>query len=171
MSDRGEQADAFERCITTGGVAVFAADTVYGLACDAADGDAIGRLYALKRRPLDKPSAVMFFDLEAALRALPELGPRTAAALAQLLPGPVSLLVANPARRFAAACGEHPDDARAPGSGAARARRRVGGGAAVQREPCGPTRGTHAGRGALRHCAPVRSSCSTAVSCPAPPRP
>ncbi len=109
MSDRGEQADAFERCITTGGVAVFAADTVYGLACDAADGDAIGRLYALKHRPLDKPSAVMFFDLEAALRALPELGPRTAAALAQLLPGPVSLLVANPARRFAAACGEHPE--------------------------------------------------------------
>ena len=38
---------------------------------------AVERLYRLKRRRLDKPSAVMFFDLALALAALPELGPRT----------------------------------------------------------------------------------------------
>jgi L-threonylcarbamoyladenylate synthase len=104
-----EQAETFERCMSVGGVAVFPADTVYGLACDAGNtGDVIRRLYALKRRPLHKPSAVMFFDLETALTALPELGERTRAALRQLLPGKVTVLVPNPQRRFPLACGEDP---------------------------------------------------------------
>ena len=50
----------------------------------------------------------MFFDLETALTALPELGERTRAALAQLLPGKVTVLVPNPERRFPLACGEDP---------------------------------------------------------------
>ena len=64
----------FERCLAVGGVAVFPADTVYGLACDPGNRIAVERLYRLKRRPLAKPSAVMFFDLSLALAALPELG-------------------------------------------------------------------------------------------------
>jgi tRNA threonylcarbamoyl adenosine modification protein (Sua5/YciO/YrdC/YwlC family) len=105
----GQQAETFERCMSVGGIAVFPADTVYGLACDAGNtGDVIRRLYALKRRPLDKPSAVMFFDLKTALTALPELGERTRAALAQLLPGKLTVLVPNPERRFPLACGEDP---------------------------------------------------------------
>lgn len=101
MSD----ADAFERCIAAGGVAVFPADTVYGLACDPTNAAAVERLYGLKRRPLDKPSAVMFFDLEAALAALPELGERTRWAFRALLPGGVSFVVPNPRGRFPLACG------------------------------------------------------------------
>ena len=104
-----EQAETFERCMSVGGIAVFPADTVYGLACDAGNtGDVIRRLYALKRRPLNKPSAVMFFDLETALMALPELGERTRAALAQLLPGKLTVLVPNPERRFPLAGGDDP---------------------------------------------------------------
>ena len=38
----------------------------------------------------------MFFALDLALEALPELGPRTRAALEALLPGPLTLLVPNP---------------------------------------------------------------------------
>jgi L-threonylcarbamoyladenylate synthase len=95
--------------MSVGGIAVFPADTVYGLACDAGNtGDVVRRLYALKRRPLSKPSAVMFFDLETALTALPELGKRTRAALAQLLPGRVTVLLPNPERRFPLACGDDP---------------------------------------------------------------
>ena len=71
----------FEQVIADGGVVLFPSDTVYGLACDPENADAIERLYALKGRPADKSAAVMFFDLEAALRPLPELGPRTQAAL------------------------------------------------------------------------------------------
>jgi tRNA threonylcarbamoyl adenosine modification protein (Sua5/YciO/YrdC/YwlC family) len=91
-----------------GGVAVFPADTVYGLACDVQNRVAVERLYALKGRRLDKPSAVMFFDLELALAALAELGPRTRAALERLLPGAVTVLLPNPAGRFPLACGADP---------------------------------------------------------------
>jgi tRNA threonylcarbamoyl adenosine modification protein (Sua5/YciO/YrdC/YwlC family) len=104
----GPQAETFERCMSVGGVAVFPADTVYGLACDPANRIAVQRLYRIKRRPLRKPSAVMFFDRSLALEALPELGERTRDALVRLLPGPVSLLLPNPAGRYPLACGEDP---------------------------------------------------------------
>jgi L-threonylcarbamoyladenylate synthase len=113
MSDRAadtpDNASAlFERCLSVGGVVVFPADTVYGLACDATNRLAVERLYLFKRRALTKPSAVMFFDLSVALDALPELGARTRGALGRLLPGGVSLLLPNPAERFPLACREDP---------------------------------------------------------------
>ena len=98
----------FEDCIAAGGVALFPADTVYGLACDPASPDAVARLYELKRRPADKPAAVMFFSPAPALAALPELTPRLRAALAALLPGPVTLLLPNPLARWPLACGPDP---------------------------------------------------------------
>lgn len=75
----------FARVIRAGGVVVFPADTVYGLACDPDDQEAIDRLYALKGRPPTKPSALMVFSFD----DLPPLPPRARA----LLPGPVTLLV------------------------------------------------------------------------------
>jgi tRNA threonylcarbamoyl adenosine modification protein (Sua5/YciO/YrdC/YwlC family) len=104
----GDEAAAFERCMSVGGVAVFPSDTVYGLACDAQNRLAVERLYELKRRSLGKPSAVMFFDLDLALSALPELGPRTRAVLERLLPGPVTTLLPNLSVRFPLACGDDP---------------------------------------------------------------
>jgi L-threonylcarbamoyladenylate synthase len=98
-----EEVAAFERCIRDGGVAIFPADTVYGLACDPDSASAIERLYTLKGRPPDRPSAVMFFQLEQALAALPELGELTEGAVRRLLPGPVTVVVPNPAGRFALA--------------------------------------------------------------------
>jgi L-threonylcarbamoyladenylate synthase len=102
-------AQTFERCIAVNGIAVFPADTVYGLACEPDSKEAVQRLYMLKRRQPDKPAAVMFFALDLALAALPELGPRTTGALRALLPGAVTLLLANPAGRFPLACGAHAD--------------------------------------------------------------
>jgi L-threonylcarbamoyladenylate synthase len=102
-------AQTFSRCIAVGGIAVFPADTVYGLACEPDSKEAVQRLYLLKRRRPDKPAAVMFFALDLALAALPELGPRTGAALRALLPGGVTLLLPNPARRFPLACGPEPE--------------------------------------------------------------
>lgn len=104
MSDR----DALERCMLTGGVAIFPADTVYGLACDPNNREAVQRLYALKNRDLAKPSAVMFFDLEHAFMALPELGARTRGAMTELLPGGVTFLLPNPNGHFPLACGGDP---------------------------------------------------------------
>jgi L-threonylcarbamoyladenylate synthase len=91
-----------------GGVAVFPADTVYGLACEPSDKEAVRRLYALKGRVPDKPAAVMLFQPSLAFAAIPELGPRTRDAMLALLPGAVTLLLPNPAHRFPLACGPDP---------------------------------------------------------------
>ncbi len=104
-----EQAGTFSRCMTVGGVAVFGADTVYGLACEPGNKEAVRRLYALKHRAPVKPAAIMFFDVRLALAALPEQGPRTRLAMEGLLPGGVTLLLPNPAQRFPLACRGQPD--------------------------------------------------------------
>jgi L-threonylcarbamoyladenylate synthase len=104
-----EDVETFERCISVGGVAIFPADTVYGLATEPDSREGVDRLYRLKGRLPDKPSAVMFFQVEAALAALSELEPRTRQAVESLLPGPVTLLVPNPAHRYPLACGDEPD--------------------------------------------------------------
>jgi L-threonylcarbamoyladenylate synthase len=104
-----DEVRTFERCIAVGGVALFPADTVYGLATEPDSADGVERLYRLKGRRPDRPAAVMFFSLELALSALPELGERTRAALGRLLPGGLTLLVPNPARRFPLACGPEPE--------------------------------------------------------------
>lgn len=91
-----EQARALGACVAAGGVAVFPADTVYGLACDPEDEAAVAKLYALKGRPPAKPAAVMFFEL-------------VCGDFGGLLPGGVTLLLPNPRRRYPLACGDDPD--------------------------------------------------------------
>ena len=100
---------ALERTITAGGVAVFPADGLYGLACDPLRSDAIARLHELKGRDDGKPSAVLFFSPLILRELVGSLGERTRAALAALLPGPVTLVVHNPERRYPLACREDPE--------------------------------------------------------------
>ena len=104
-----QDAERLRECLAGENVALFPADTVYGLACDPDSAAAVARLYALKGRPARQPAAVMFFAFDAALEALPELDAAERAALAALLPGPVTLLVPNRARRYLAACAGDPD--------------------------------------------------------------
>jgi L-threonylcarbamoyladenylate synthase len=110
VSVDGDGADvvrrALEATVAGGGVAVFPSDGVYGLACDPLDAAAIGRVHELKGRDDGKPSAVMYFSPLAMRELLAELGPRTAAALSALLPGPATLIVANSAHRYPLACRE-----------------------------------------------------------------
>jgi len=96
---------ALQRCLDAGGVAVVPTDTVYGLACDPRCSAAIRRMYAVKGRPRPRPAAVMFFTLEAAAAVIGLLGPRTCAAACATLPGPVTLLLPDPAHRWAVAGG------------------------------------------------------------------
>jgi L-threonylcarbamoyladenylate synthase len=100
----GDDVATFERCVAVGGVALFPADTVYGLATEPDSREGIERLYRLKGRRPDRPAAVMFFDRDLALEALPELAERTRAAAQRLLPGGVTLLLPNAAHRYPLAC-------------------------------------------------------------------
>jgi L-threonylcarbamoyladenylate synthase len=104
-----EQVKQFEEVIAGGGIAIFPTDTVYGLGTHPDSVEGAHRLYWIKGRSPDRPAAVLFFDLERALAELPEIGPKTAEALDRLLPGPVTVLIPNPATRFPLACGAEPE--------------------------------------------------------------
>ena len=101
--------DAFSGCVAAGGVALFPADTVYGLATSPDQDAGVRRLYEIKGRRPDRPAAVMFFGLEHALGTLGGLGARTREAIGRLLPGPLTLVLPNPGRLYPLACGPTPD--------------------------------------------------------------
>jgi L-threonylcarbamoyladenylate synthase len=100
---------ALERCISGGGVALFPSDGLYGLACDPLDSNAITKIHRLKGRDDGKPSAVMYFSPLAIRELLGGLGPKTKAVASALLPGPVTLVVYNPQRRYPLACRQDPE--------------------------------------------------------------
>jgi L-threonylcarbamoyladenylate synthase len=102
------QVAEFQEVIAEGGLAVFPTDTVYGIGTHPDSVEGVHRLYWIKGRSPDRPAAVLFFELETALAELPEIGVKTRGALDRLLPGPVTVLVPNPATRFPLACGADP---------------------------------------------------------------
>jgi L-threonylcarbamoyladenylate synthase len=103
-----EDAVRLQGCVTAGGVAVFPSDTVYGVCCDPDDHEAARRMYELKGRPAARSCAVMFFSLARALEQLDDLTEPERLALEVLLPGPLTLLLANRSERFGAACRNDP---------------------------------------------------------------
>jgi L-threonylcarbamoyladenylate synthase len=105
---KAQDAARLQDCLARGGVAVFPTDTVYGICCDPEDEQAAQRMYGLKGRPRRRASAVMYFDLAPALDALDDLPDSERAALRALLPGPVTVLLENRARRFTPACRKDP---------------------------------------------------------------
>lgn len=105
MSETVEQAIA---AIRAGKPVVLPTDTVYGLVADGYREGPTRRLYTLKRRPETMPCALMAADLDAILDAVPELLGRAAVAARALLPGPFTLVLPNPARRFRWLCGATP---------------------------------------------------------------
>ena len=100
---------ALERCVATGGVAVFPADGLYGLACDPLDAAAIERIHRIKGRDDGKPSAVLYFSPLAMRELVEGFETRTREAVGALLPGPATLVVANPQHRYPLACREDPE--------------------------------------------------------------
>jgi L-threonylcarbamoyladenylate synthase len=98
-----------ELCVAAGGVAVFPADGLYGLACDPLNQVAIERIHRIKGRDDGKPSAVLYFSPLAMRELVESFGDRTRAAVGALLPGPVTLVIANPEHRYPLACREDPE--------------------------------------------------------------
>lgn len=99
---------ALERTIGEGGIAIFPADGLYGLACDPVRSEAVRRINEIKGRDPAKPSAVMYFSALALREMLASVGPRTREVLGALLPGPVTVVVDNPEGRYPLACGADP---------------------------------------------------------------
>lgn len=104
----GAARSALEGCVGQGGVAIFPADTLYGLACDPLNAEAVDRIHSIKGREEGKPSAVMYFSPLAMRELVAVLGERSRQAVSALLPGPVTLVIANPERRYPLASPEDP---------------------------------------------------------------
>jgi L-threonylcarbamoyladenylate synthase len=104
-----EARTALEQTVAAGGVVVFPADGLYGLACDPLNAAAIERIQRAKVRGERKPSAVLYFSPLAMRELIESLGPRTREAIGVLLPGPVTLVVSNPEHRYPLACREDPE--------------------------------------------------------------
>jgi L-threonylcarbamoyladenylate synthase len=75
-------------------------DTVYGLCVTPDREEAVAQVYRLKGRPESTPTALLCSDLDVLLNRVPELDGRSAAYARALLPGPYTLVLPNPARRF-----------------------------------------------------------------------
>ncbi len=95
--------------IRAGQVVVLPTDTVYGVCADPYHEAPARRLAQLKGRPETYPTALLAADFEVILDAVPELRGRAAVGAGALLPGPYTLVLPNPARRFRWLCGANPE--------------------------------------------------------------
>jgi L-threonylcarbamoyladenylate synthase len=88
---------------------ILPTDTVYGLCALASRSGPVERLYRLKKRDPLQPSALLASDLDLLLECIPELRGRGAVIARALLPGPYTLVLPNPARRYRWLTGATPD--------------------------------------------------------------
>jgi L-threonylcarbamoyladenylate synthase len=97
------------QALRAGASTVLPTDTVYGLACAAHLEDACERTVALKGRDLSKPTSILGASLRIVFtRVLGDLGGRPVEQARRLLPGPVTVIVPNPAGVFPWLCGDDP---------------------------------------------------------------
>ena len=85
---------AIEKAISVlkkGGLIIFPCETVYGVAVDAANSDAVKRLNEYKSRPLGKPYAIMCSSKEMAEKYV-EINSVAADLYKKFLPGPVTIV-------------------------------------------------------------------------------
>jgi len=92
--------EAAVAAIRAGGLAVIPTDTVYGLACTPYREEPVRALGELKGRAPDQPIAVVAASVDWLLECVPELRGRAGVVARALLPGPYTLVLPNPARRF-----------------------------------------------------------------------
>jgi L-threonylcarbamoyladenylate synthase len=95
--------------IRDGGVAVIPTDTVYGLVCSPYREEPVRRLLELKGRTSEQPIALVAATVDTLLECVPELRGRAGVVARSLLPGPYTLVLPNPARRFPWLTGDRPD--------------------------------------------------------------
>jgi L-threonylcarbamoyladenylate synthase len=101
--------DQVVEAIRAGQPVILPTDTVYGLCADAYSEDPVRRLYGLKGRGESQPTALLAADVDVLLDAVPELRGLGGKIARALLPGPYTLILPNPGRRFRWLTGARPD--------------------------------------------------------------
>jgi L-threonylcarbamoyladenylate synthase len=86
--------------IQAGQPVILPTDTVYGLCASPYREEPTAWVYRLKGRPETEPCALLCADLNMLFECVPELLGRSAVFARALLPGPYTLVLSNPGRRF-----------------------------------------------------------------------
>jgi len=94
------EVEAVVRAIREGALVVLPTDTVYGLVCTAFEKQPAVDLYLLKGRNEIQPTAFLASSVDVLLECIPELHGRPEMIARALLPGPFTLVLPNPSRRF-----------------------------------------------------------------------
>ena len=92
--------------IREGQPVILPTDTVYGLCATPYLEEAAARVYRLKGRPDGMPTALLCSDVDLLFECVPELRGRAGEQTRALLPGPYTLVLPNPGRRFRWLAGE-----------------------------------------------------------------
>jgi L-threonylcarbamoyladenylate synthase len=95
--------------IRAGQPVVLPTDTVYGLCVTPYSETPVRRMYRLKGRGSEQPAALIARDVDFMLECVPELRGAAATVARSLLPGPYTLVLPNPARRFRWLNGARPE--------------------------------------------------------------
>ena len=101
--------DAAVEAIRRGRPVILPTDTVYGLCTTPYSAAPVERLYRLKGRPEGQPTAILASDVDMLFECVPELRGRSGRIVRALLPGPYTLVLPNPGRRFRWLAGDRPD--------------------------------------------------------------
>jgi len=91
---RGRALEEGSKVLKRGGVAVIPTDTVYGLAVDGANREAVERVYRIKRRPPDKPLVRLVADRSEVIPLLSS--PGEVRLLEKFWPGPLTVILRAP---------------------------------------------------------------------------
>jgi L-threonylcarbamoyladenylate synthase len=119
------QSDAIQEAaswIRRGGVTAIPTDTLYGLAANPFDANAVARVFLVKGRPTDRALPLIASDLAQVVRHIGPLPSPTERLVTRFWPGPLTLLFAAPgALASRVTGGTHRVGVRVPGDAVARA--------------------------------------------------
>jgi L-threonylcarbamoyladenylate synthase len=87
-----EKIDEALRVLKEGGIVLYPTDTVYGLAVNINDNDALKRLYNLKNRQLNKPISICVSDL-AGIDKVAYMDDEISKKVSEMLPGPFTVIL------------------------------------------------------------------------------
>lgn len=107
--ESGNAVDSVVAALRSGELAIVPTDTVYGLCASPYREEHVRRLYHVKGREAGKPTALVAATLELLFECVPELRDRAGTIARGLLPGPYTLVLPNPARRFRWLTGSSPE--------------------------------------------------------------
>lgn len=92
-ADRERALEIAVKLILQGELLILPTETIYGLTCDATNSNGVQRLFAIKGREMDKPSAVFVADKETLDRVAEIQRPEVKAVIERFLPGPLTVVL------------------------------------------------------------------------------